>query len=47
MTDRIAVFLALVILALLAVDAVFFDWAYSLQLAIRFSHLLEWLAFWR
>jgi hypothetical protein len=47
MTNGLAIFLGLCIAAFLAVDATLFDWDLSLQLARRFTDLLQWLAFWR
>lgn len=47
MTNGLAIFLALCIAAFLALDAMVWEWSVSLSLARRFSHLLEWLAFWR
>ena len=47
MTDRIALFLAILIVAALAYDAVAHDWANTLFLARKGDALIEWLAFWR
>lgn len=47
MTNRIAIVLAVIILGLLAFDALEFHWANSLFLARKFAELLEWVAFWR
>ncbi|MBY6089163.1 hypothetical protein [Maritimibacter alkaliphilus] len=47
MTNRIAIVLALLIVALLTVDAVMFDWANALFLAKKLTGLIEWMAFWR
>jgi hypothetical protein len=47
MTNGLAIFLGICIAGFLAVDALFYDWALSLNLARRFADLLGWLAFWR
>jgi hypothetical protein len=47
MTDRIALFLAALIAALLIADYALADWANSLFLARKMLLLIEWLAFWR
>ncbi|WP_375173308.1 hypothetical protein [Pseudooceanicola sp.] len=47
MTNRIAIALAMIIVALLLVDWQWFDGANSLFLARKFAELLEWVAFWR
>ena len=47
MTDRIALFLALVVIALLALDALVFNWTYTLFLLEQFARLIEYTAFWR
>lgn len=47
MTDRIAVFLFLVIAAVFAADLLVFHWGMSLFLARKFIALTQWLAFWR
>ena len=46
MTNRIALVLAALILALVAVDLAL-GWGGTLFLARRFADLVEWLAFWR
>jgi hypothetical protein len=46
MTNRIALVLAVLILALVAADLAL-DWGGTLFLARRFADLVEWLAFWR
>ena len=46
MTNRVALILAGIILALVAVDLAF-GWGGTLFLARRFDDLVEWLAFWR
>ncbi|MHA7851685.1 hypothetical protein [Roseovarius sp.] len=47
MTDRIALFLGVIVAALLIADHVYFDWANTLFLARKMLLLIEWLAFWR
>ena len=47
MTNRIAIVLALIIIALVVLDWRMADWANSLFLARKFAELLEWVAFWR
>ncbi len=47
MTNLIALFLGLLLIALLAVDYALFDWANSLFLSRKFVALIEWMAFWR
>lgn len=46
-TNKIAVGLALLVLAFLAVDYHFTGWAMVLFLARKFILLIEYLAFWR
>ena len=46
-TNKIAVGLLLLILAFLAIDYYFADWAMALFLARKFILLLEYVAFWR
>jgi hypothetical protein len=47
MTNRLAVWLALIIAALLAYDYYQFDWANTVFLIRKFVDLIEWIAFWR
>ncbi|MEM8979830.1 MAG: hypothetical protein AAGD04_10120 [Pseudomonadota bacterium] len=47
MTNKLALYLGLTVVALLIVDAVFFGMSNSKFLARRFLELIEWLAFWR
>lgn len=47
MTNRLAVILFLVILALLAFDYVAYDWANTIFLLRKATAFIEWLAFWR
>ena len=47
MTDRVALVLALVLVAALAVDRGYNDWGVSLMLARKLLALIEWMAFWR
>ncbi len=47
MTNALAIWIGIVLAALLAVDAVLFDWTYTLFWARAFADVLIWLAFWR
>jgi len=47
MTNKIAVWLFLIIVALLAVDYLRYDWANTIFLLRKFLQLIEWTAFWR
>lgn len=47
MTTRLAIYLIIVILVALGIDAVLFGWSYSLFLAKKFLELIEYVAFWR
>jgi len=47
MTNTLAVWLALFVAALLAVDFHQFDWANTVFLMRKLVGLIEWLAFWR
>ncbi len=47
MTNQIAIFLFLFLLALLGIDLVFNNSAMSLLFAKKFTELIEWVAFWR
>lgn len=47
MTNRLAVWLALIIAALLAYDYYQFNWANTVFLIRKFVDLIEWIAFWR
>lgn len=47
MTNTIAIFLAVIILGLLAVDWLMYDWWNLIYLLKKGTHLIEWLAFWR
>ncbi|WP_299350957.1 glyceraldehyde-3-phosphate dehydrogenase [uncultured Shimia sp.] len=47
MTNPIAVFLAVVILAGLGFDLIWLNGQATLMLARKFFELVEWLAFWR
>jgi hypothetical protein len=46
-TNTIAIWLALIIAALLAVDYFLHDLAYTVFLLRKFIELIEWLAVWR
>ncbi len=47
MTNIIALWLALIIAALLAFDYFQYDWANTVFLLRKLLELIEWLAFWR
>ncbi|MDR5651331.1 hypothetical protein [Ruixingdingia sedimenti] len=47
MTDRVALFLGLAILAFLVLDLGVMGWGFSAFLARRFADLVQWVAFWR
>ncbi|WP_296763149.1 hypothetical protein [Sediminimonas sp.] len=47
MTDRIALFLGLVIVLCLVLDATLWEWENTLFLGRKFAELIEWVAFWR
>ncbi|MBU2962193.1 hypothetical protein KO516_15505 [Citreicella sp. C3M06] len=47
MTNRIAIWLALLIVALLALDTWFFGSDHILFLGRKLFALLDWVAFWR
>lgn len=47
MTNRIALFLAAVVLGIIAADLLVFHWGLTLALGRRFADLVEYLAFWR
>lgn len=47
MTNRIAIWLGLVVVALLIADRLWLGGAGLLFLARKFDSLIEWLAFWR
>jgi len=47
MTDRIAIWLALIVIAVFAVDAFAFDGQLPVFLGKKMADLLEWIAFWR
>ncbi|MGR3321598.1 MAG: hypothetical protein ACU0DK_06685 [Pseudooceanicola sp.] len=47
MTNQIALALGLTLAALVALDAVVFDWSNCLFLAKKLADLIEWIAFWR
>ncbi len=47
MTNQIAIGLALVLAALIGLDAILFEWSNMLFLAKKFAALIEWMAFWR
>lgn len=47
MTNTIAIWLGLIVAALLAIDYALYDWANTLFLLRKLMDLIEWLAFWR
>lgn len=47
MTNRIAIILALMIVALFVADYFLFDWGMTLFMAKQFAALVEWISFWR
>ncbi len=47
MTNRIAIILGLLILALLAIDTLIFGTRHLVFLGKKLFELIEWLAFWR
>ncbi|MBL4626558.1 MAG: hypothetical protein JKY00_00705 [Roseicyclus sp.] len=47
MTNTLAIWIGIVIAAFFAVDAVLFDWTYTLFLGLKLADLLWWLSFWR
>ena len=47
MTNKIAVFLGLFLIALLGFDYLQYDSANALFLSRKFVELIEWMAFWR
>ncbi len=47
MTNTLAIWIAIVLAALLALDAVLFDWSYSLFWGQKLADLLILMAFWR
>lgn len=47
MTNPIAVFLGVFVVALFGFDYLQYDWANTLFLFRKFTELIEWMAFWR
>lgn len=47
MTNKIAIFLGLIIIGGLIYDRMAHDWANTLFLARKMADLIEWMAFWR
>ncbi len=47
MNTQIAIGIGLVIVGLIFLDKVFFDWDNLVFLLRKLSDLIEWLAFWR
>ncbi|MGC9368659.1 MAG: hypothetical protein ACP5DX_03865 [Paracoccaceae bacterium] len=47
MSDKLAFFLALTVVAAVAVDYVYADFTYSLYVARKLSDLRAYIAFWR
>ena len=46
-TNRIAIYLAAIIVILIAIDGFAFDWAGSHVMAGKFLVLIDWIKFWR
>jgi len=47
MDNKTALFLAAVIIGVLAADHLYFHWGLPLILTEKFAQLIEWTAFWR
>lgn len=47
MTNTIALWLAVVIVAVFAADLLYFDWDLHIALGRQLLRLLDWVAFWR
>jgi hypothetical protein len=47
MSNRAALGLGAVVVGVIALDLLVFDWGLTLFAARRLSDLVEWLAFWR
>ncbi|WP_435704699.1 hypothetical protein [Yoonia sp.] len=47
MTNTIAIWLAVLIIVLLGIDYVLYDWASTIFLLRKFLDLIGWVAFWR
>ncbi|MBB3994652.1 hypothetical protein GGR95_002300 [Sulfitobacter undariae] len=47
MTNRIAFVLGLLIIAVIAVDFIYYGNEHGIFLAKKMNELIEWLAFWR
>ena len=47
MTNQTALVLAVLIVAGIVVDYVYFDLSYALFLSRKFLELMDWVAFWR
>lgn len=47
MTNQTALVLAVLIVAGIVVDYVYFDFSYALFLSRKFLELMDWIAFWR
>lgn len=47
MTNKLAVYLGLVIVVAILVDLIAFDATYSVFLAKKFIELIDYIAFWR
>ncbi len=47
MTNKIAIGIGLIVLGLLAFDAVAFGWSNTLFVLRKTADMIEWMAFWR
>ena len=47
MTNRLAIFLALIVICVIAADLLYFGWDLHIFLGRKFMELIEYLAFWR
>lgn len=47
MTNRIAVFLGMFLIAAIALDSYFYGSQHFVFLAKKFTDMIEWMAFWR
>lgn len=47
MTDRLALFFGILLIAAIAGDLIFYDGETLLFLSKKFLDLIEWIAFWR
>jgi hypothetical protein len=47
MTNKIAIWIGVIVLGLLSLDFFLYDWAGTIFLLRRGVDLVEWMAFWR